>query len=448
MVENESLPGAENLYFETDPEHDTDTIDKEFRWKEFGGVNKPIAPEEISECDVDPVQLSDLSLKLAATMTRFTTEWASKKLCLPPHLVDELYWQLKNDHEVEILGQAGPLNHRYTLTDRGRERADRLRKVSGYIGPAPVSLKAYIDSLHRQRSRRSPVTLKSVRAALQDVLLDEDSLETAALAVASRRSLFMFGPAGNGKTTIGRLLHRVYDDTQWIPHAIQIDSHVIRVFDQQMHECVPANARDKEIDHRWVNIRRPFIVAGGEMTLKELDLIWNDSLHFYEAPPHFKANGGTFMIDDFGRQQISPQDLLNRWIIPLEQEVDYLTLRTGQKIQVPFEVMLSVATNLSVEQVADPAFLRRMGYRLHVHGPSSDQYRMAFCRCADRAGILGGPVVIDAVLRKYAEQQRELRFSEAGDLVSRCIDICQLRGLPMEMTSAIVERAWLGYFGN
>ena len=448
MAENKSLLGAEDLFFETDPEHDTDTIDKEFRWKESGGVNKPMAPDEISDCDVDPVQLSDLALKLGATMPRFTTEWASKKMCLPRHLVDELYWDMKNDHEVEILGQAGPLNLRYALTDRGRERVDQVCKVAGYCGPAPVSLRAYIDSLQRQSSRRNLVTLDLVRAALRDVLRDEDSLETAALAVASRKSLFMFGPAGNGKTTIGRLLHGVYDDAQWIPYAIQIDSHVIRVFDQQMHECVPRNAVDPEIDHRWVHIRRPFIVAGGEMTLHDLDLVWNESLHYYEAPPHFKANGGTFLIDDFGRQRISPQDLLNRWIIPLEQEVDYLTLRTGQKIQVPFDVMLSVATNLSVEQVADPAFLRRMGYRLHIRGPSAEQYRKTFCRCADKAGMLGAPVVIDAVLRKYAEQQREMRFSEAGDLVSRCIDICKLRGVPMEMTPAILEKAWTGYFGH
>ena len=184
------------------------------------------------------------------------------------------------------------------------------------------------------------------------------------------------------------------------------------------------------------------------MTLEELDLAWNDSLCFYEAPPHFKANGGTFMIDDFGRQRISPRDLLNRWIIPLEQEVDYLTLHTGQKIRVPFEVMLTVATNLSVADVADPAFLRRMGYRLHVREPSPDQYRIVFCRCADQAGVTGSSEVIDDVLRMYAEQQRELRFSEAGDLVHRCIDICQLRCLPMALTPAIVAAAWRGYFGN
>ena len=448
MTGNEDFPDGESLFGETDPKSDTASTHRELPWKDFGDFMGPTAPEEVSDCIVDPGQLSDLSLKLAATMTQFTTAWASEKLCLPSHLVDEMYWQLKNDHEVEILGQAGPLNYRYSVTERGRERADRLRMVCGYIGPAPVDLTTYIEYLHWQRSRRNPVTLEAVRSALQDVLLEEDSMEIAALAVASRRSLFMFGPSGNGKTTIGRLLHSVYDDTQWIPHAIQIDSHVIRVFDQQIHQCVPVREHNQELDHRWVHIQRPFIVAGGEMTLEELDLAWNDSLHFYEAPPHFKANGGTFMIDDFGRQRISPADLLNRWIIPLEQGVDYLTLHTGQKIQVPFEVMLTVATNLSVDDVADPAFLRRMGYRLHIHGPSPDQYRVVFCRSAEKAGITGGPEVIGGVLEMYADQQRELRFSEAGDLVQRCLDICQLRRLPMEMTPAIMDAAWRGYFGN
>ena len=415
---------------------------------EVDGVKAPPAPERLSDTGLNPVQLGDLTLKMGATTTQFTTEWASHELRLPPLLIDELIWALKSDHEVDILGQEGPLNYRYSLTDRGRERASRLNEVSGYVGPTPVPLRAYSEMLHEQWREWSSVPYDAVREAVSDLVLSDDVIEVAALAAASGRSLFMFGPSGNGKTTVGHLLHSVFEGELWIPHAIQVDSHVIRLYDPQVHEPAEFAAPAQTVDQRWIRIKRPFVLAGGEMTLDELDLSWSPALRFYEAPPHMKANGGTFMIDDFGRQRMRPEDLLNRWIVPLERRIDYLTLTSGQKIEVPFDQMLIVSTNLSVDDVADPAFLRRMGYRLHLHTPSEEDYREIFRRYARHVGVEVDASLIEGVVERYQSEGRDLRASEPRDLIERSRDICKLRGIPFTVTPEILAAAWRGYFGN
>jgi len=208
------------------------------------------------------------------------------------------------------------------------------------------------------------------------------------------------------------------------------------------------NMRPQNIDRRWVCIRRPFLVAGGEMTIEELDLAYSPSLRFYEAPPHVKANGGLFMIDDFGRQHVDPHDLLNRWIIPLESQTDHLTLYTGQKIQIPFQLMLVVATNLSVSAVADPAFLRRMGYRLHLDSPTPENYQKIFLQYAETQGLQIVNGLVHKLLDRYKTEQRDLRASEPRDLIERARDICRLRCQPLELTQEILDSAWRGYFGN
>ena len=260
----------------------------------------------------------------------------------------------------------------------------------------------------------------------------------------------MFGPAGNGKTTLGRLLHSATEGDLWIPHAIAVDNSIIRVFDEEVHERidVDTDSDTPHHDHRWVHCKRPFIVAGGEMTIEELDLAYSPSLRFYESPPHLKANGGTFLIDDFGRQRVAPAELLNRWIVPLENHIDHLTLQTGQKIQVPFDLMLIIATNLMVEDVADPAFLRRMGYRLHMERPTEDRYREIFAKYAKGVGADIPEGAIDSVIARYEKYGRELRGAEPRDLIERARDICQLHQKPLQLSPEVLDLAWEGYFGN
>jgi hypothetical protein len=408
----------------------------------------PPAPEQLEQTGVEPQVLSDLLMRLAFTVPSFSAKWAADETCLPMNLIEELGWKLKQDHLLEILGQDGPFNYTYAATQRGREQAARLMEFCGYIGPAPVSLSAYTTMLQRQAAGRGQVALDEVRQALADLVLPEEVVEVAALAAGSGRSLFLFGPAGNGKTSLGRLLHSVFAGELWIPYCINIGGNIIRLHDPTVHQEVALETPPGKFDRRWICIRRPFLVAGGEMTIEELDLAYSPSLRFYEAPPHVKANGGTFLIDDFGRQRVDPHELLNRWIIPLESRVDHLTLHTGQKIQIPFLLMLIVATNLRVADVADPAFLRRMGYRLHLDYPTPENYQRIFRQYAETHGCRIADGLIHSVLDRYTAEERDLRASEPRDLIERARDICRLRGQSFELNQEVLDVAWRGYFGN
>jgi predicted ATPase with chaperone activity len=412
------------------------------------GVIAPSAPAAIEETGVDPVVLTELALKLANTVPRLTTDWAANQLRLPLSIVDKIFWQLRDDQFLEILGQDG-LSYRYSITARGREYARRLLEISGYVGPAPVSLESYAALLEWQMARQSRPTLESVRDAIASLVLPPEAIEVASLAASSGRSLFLFGPPGNGKTSLARMLHGVLDGDLWIPHCIAIESNIIRIYDPQCHHlAAPIAGSEGRVDSRWLRIRRPMIIAGGEMTMDEMDLQFSPQLRFYEAPPHVKANGGLFFLDDFGRQRIDPTDLLNRWIIPLEHQVDYLTLATGQKIRVPFRLLLVVATNLMASTATDPAFLRRIGYRLHMDKPSEAQYAEIFRRYAENAGLKAESTLINYVLQRYRDEKRDLRSSEPRDLIERCRDICHLRRIAPRIEPELLNLAWTGHFGS
>ena len=420
----------------------------------------PAAPASPEETGLDGWVLSDLVMRLASTVPHLTTDWAARELCLPQALLERIFWQLKEDQFIEILGQVDELNYRYASTSRGREYAKRLLEISGYVGPAPVSLEAYTAMLDWQTAQRGAAHFDDVRRTIgQTLVLPEPTVEVAALAASSGRSLFVFGPPGNGKTSLGRAIASTIRGEIWIPYCIDVDGSVIRIYDRHIHQAVEpdaqhggtnvgsAFAQSSQVDRRWVRIRAPFVVAGGEMTMAELDLAYSPGHRLYEAPPHLKANGGTFMIDDFGRQRIEPSELLNRWIIPLESRVDYLTLRTGQKIQIPFRLMLVVATNLPVSEVSDPAFLRRMGYRLHVDQPSAESYAHVFRRYAKSVGLEVSDALIAAVLKRYGDEGRDLRASEPRDLIERVRDWCQSHHRPFRIDEESLATAWRAYFG-
>ena len=418
------------------------------RMVEVRGTLAPQAPADVEEAGVEGDILNDLALKLCNTVPRLTTDWAAAQLKLPHGVVERIFWQLREDHLIEVLGQQSPISYRYAITQRGREFARRLLDVSGYVGPAPVALEAYTAMLDWQMSQFPSVTAEQVNVALSGLVLTPQAVQVAMLAAASGRSLFLFGPPGNGKTTLGRALHEVLAGDMWIPHCISVENNIIRVFDEQAHAIVDGWSNQAIVDQRWIRVRRPFVMAGGEMTLNELDLAYSPALRFYEAPPHVKANGGLFLLDDFGRQHVPPHELLNRWIIPLEHQIDHLTLNTGQKIRIPFRLMLIVATNLKVSDVADPAFLRRMGYRLHLDRPSEHRYTEIFVRYALSQGLDPDRKLLTRLLDRYQLEARELRASEPRDLIERVKDICKLRGEHLRLDAQLLDLAWTGYFGE
>jgi hypothetical protein len=412
------------------------------------GSTAPAAPSGVGHTGVSREILLELALKAAYTVPQFNTGWLTQRLHLPQTVVEDLLEQLRSEHLVEVLGAAGPFGYRFAISGRGRERASRLMEISGYIGPAPVSLESYTAFLKWQMDQAPRVTAEQVTRALASLVLTEEALLLAGLAASSGRSLFVFGPPGNGKTTLGRLLHNALEGGIWVPHCLVVHNSIIRVYDPQLHkERSLATEKPWLIDPRWVYIDRPLIVGGGEMTLGSFDLAYSSSLRYHEAPLPLKANGGTFLIDDFGRQRVDPHELLNRWIIPLEHQIDYLTLHTGQKIQVPFRQLLIVATNLDPNTVTDPAFLRRMGYRLHLNKPSAERYREIFQRYASGLGLHVSAGLLSCVLDRYQTENRELRCCEPRDLIERVADICRFRAQPLRIDEHLLSRAWGGYFG-
>lgn len=391
--------------------------------------------------------LADLALKVVYADANCTTDRAAQRLKLSMPVTEELLQHLYREKFVEIRGLIGYGNNRYGMLDRGWQRAQQLLAMNGYIGAAPVSLQAYTEMVLKQSAAREQVQADAVRSAMSSLILPESTVQTLGLVAHSRRSLFMTGPSGNGKTSIATALHDAQHGEIWIPYAIEVDGQIIKVFDLHNHHPV---AVDKGInyDERWIKIKRPLVIVGGEMTIETMDLIYSQNVKFYEAPFQLKSNGGTLVIDDFGRQRVDPHDLLNRWIVPLEGRVDYLTLHTGKKIEVPFEQLLIFATNLDPSDLVDDAFLRRMGYRLYVNAPDKQMYGDIFRKYVAASGFAYDPKHLEFIYRLYEADGRPLRGCEPRDLIQRSLDLCVYENRPKVISEDLLRLAWKNYFGS
>jgi DNA-binding MarR family transcriptional regulator len=417
----------------------------------LGDILCPRAPQTVAEAKLEDGTLTDLAVKFAYTTNRFPADWLVERMKISPALATAVIRHLLGEGLVEETMMISQGRAMYRVTDRGRKHAERAMEVNAYLGPAPVSLEAYSAMLRWEFARTPEVKPEHVTSALGGLVLSPTAVEMAGLAVSSGRSLFVYGPSGNGKSSLGRQIHAALRGDFWMPYCVSVRSSVIRLFDEQVHHKVEVGGGgdlSAVIDQRWVRVRRPMVVVGGELTLDYLDLVYSPTLRYYEAPPHLKANGGVFLVDDFGRERVSPHQLLNRFITPMEHQYDYFTLSTGQKIQVPLRQVLIIATNLSLESVTDPAFLRRMGYRLLLEPPTPEQYGRIFHSYAAKHGATVPAGVLDRLLARYAEQGRELRACEPRDLIERSRDICRFRGQPLELTPEVLDLAWVGYFGS
>ncbi len=410
-----------------------------------GDPFRPPFPQSIDQLGVSPTFLNDLALKAMALEPTSTSAEIAERLHLGLAVTDHILQRLTRDKLIEIKGVVGTHNHRYAMLERGWTEAGRVTAHSSYVGPAPVSLNAYAERLTAQIRSRLPATRAALDAAMKDLVLTEGAKHTLGLVASSGRSLFLSGPSGNGKTAMARALVNAIHGDLWIPHAVEIDGQVIRLFDPHTHQ--PVEIEDGDYDRRWIKIKPPLVVVGGELTLESMELTRSTAQRFYEAPFQLKSNGGVLVVDDLGRQRCSAAQLLNRWIIPLEHRVDYLTLDTGKKIQVPFEQVIIFATNLTVSDLADEAFLRRMGYRLYVMPPAPDTYAEIFTRYARKHGLSVDPGLLAHLEQRYGRENREPKACEPRDLIDRAIEVCRYNRETVRLTKEVLDLAWDGYFG-
>ncbi len=412
---------------------------------ETGDAFMPAFPQTLEALGLSPILLGDLALKAMALEPAATSAEIAARLHLGLMVTDTLLQRLNRDRLIEIKGVVGTHNHRYAMLERGWTEVARVMAVSSYCGPAPIAINEYTQRLTAQIRGRMPTTRAALEFAMVELVLTDGAKQTLGLVASSGRSLFLSGPSGNGKTAMARALVDGIQGDLWIPHAIEVDGQVIRLFDPHTHRPVKVAATD--YDKRWIKIKPPLVVVGGELTIDSMELTSNAAQRFYEAPFQLKSNGGVLVVDDLGRQRCSPAELLNRWIIPLESRIDYLTLGTGKKVQVPFEQVIVFATNLSVSDLADEAFLRRMGYRLYVMPPGPQTYAQIFATYARKRGLAIEPGLLAHLELRYGKENREPKACEPRDLIDRAIEVCKYNRETIRLSKEVIDLAWDGYFG-
>jgi len=415
----------------------------------------PKRPEIIEETGLSRTFLTDLVLRTLYAATELTGAAIAERVALPfQGIVGELLESLRHEQAVEIKAQRGigDAGYLYAITEKGvgraRESMDRLT----YVGPAPVTFDDYVKSVLAQSIRNVVVTQENIRVAFQDLIVQDSVLDEVGPAVNSGSSMFLFGFPGNGKTSIAERITKLMGDYFFVPYAVEVDGAVIKVFDAINHtpvveEGVGGQPRRPDWDARWVKIERPVVTVGGELTMASLDLLYNESGKYYEAPLQMKANGGMFLIDDFGRQMIRPQDLLNRWIVPLEKRIDFLTLATGKKIAIPFEQLIVFSTNLDPKDLVDEAFLRRIKFKINVLDPDENQFRQIFMMMCTRRSVPFDERMFQYLLDKYYRPTgRPLRMCHPRDIIDQIISIAKYKMVKPEMSESLLDRACETYF--
>ncbi len=381
----------------------------------------------------------------------------AERLRLPYTILEPLVMRIRTERLIEVRGatSSSSASYRYSLTDLGRDRASQYFDINMYTGAAPVPLSAYVAQMRALAAARGYVDRERLRKGFSHLIIGDDVLEQLGPSVNANKALFLYGPPGNGKSVIAEGLARSVGGDMYMPYAIEVEGHIITMFDPINHEPLDADEAPEVTsliaaparDRRWVRIRRPVVIVGGELTLDMLDLTFNPLAKFYEAPLQLRANGGVFLVDDFGRQRIRPDELLNRWIVPLESRIDYLTLHTGKKFQIPFDVLIVFATNLDPSSLADEAFLRRIPYKIPIENPSTEQFTRIFeMNCRQRQLQFHQVMVAYLQRRHYRPSGRPLRSCHPRDLLDQVMALCRYRGVEPTISRELLDAACASYF--
>jgi hypothetical protein len=427
-----------------------------------GMVDTPLAfrmPRAPQALEATGVGL-DLVLQLVTKTLYFAGELSGTELAYRLgvlfSVVEPCIALLKRERHCEIAGggAVGAASYRYRLTEAGRARAMLLLQHSQYVGYVPVPLEQYLEYMHCfVRDHPMSVARETIQRAFSHLVLSDRVLDQLGPAIAAWHSLFVYGPPGNGKTVISEAIRNVLTGDIAIPHALTIDGHVVRMFDPVIHERVDPDEdalglqRQPDVDYRWVRCRRPRVTVGGELTLESLELGYSPSTGLYRAPLQALANGGVLVIDDFGRQHASPRDLLNRWIVPLESRVDYLTLQTGQKFHLPFEAFVVFATNLNPSDLVDEAFLRRIQYKVLAESPTVEEFTQIFENYCKARGLRFEPKLVKTLIEtEIRPREVKLRGCQPRDLIEHALSLAHYFNRKRELTEELLSAACAGYF--
>ena len=418
-------------------------------------------PQTIEETGLDFSMILDLVVKAIYFAGRPAARQVAAQIALPFAVVDEVFSFLKREQLAEVVGSAGMGEqlYQYSLSGKGLEKAEEALARNHYIGPAPVPFEVYLQVLKMQSIREMRVTPQVVDTALSHLVLDDAVCEALGPAVNSGRSMLLYGGSGNGKSTITTAIGKMLPGEVLIPYAVDINGIIVKVFDPRVHNEIPteqqerrgspdnASGGERRRDRRWVVARRPMITAGGELTMKELELRYSPQSQFYIAPLQWKANSGILIVDDFGRQMISTKELLNRWIVPMEERIDHLSLHTGDMVEVPFDVLLIFSTNLHPSQLGDEAFFRRIRHKIEIPDPSREQFLEILSRVCQQREIpfdpAAGLYLVDAY---YDRLGRGFKGCHPRDIVDLMVDICVYHGEQPAFTRRYMDQAAHSYF--
>jgi hypothetical protein len=416
-----------------------------------GDSYHPAEPQSLEETGLSPVVIETLIIKYLLQVGSASGREVSARLCLPFRILEDMLLALRSRQFVQHKGQSQLSDYVYALTDLGADRARAAAKGCAYVGPAPVPLDDYIVSVEAQTIRAEVVRRRELEEAFADVMIEPGTVELLGPAINSGAGLFLYGAPGNGKTTIAKRITRCFGQHLWIPQTIVEDGQFIKLFDASFHD--PVRQTESSLlkttghDARWIKVRRPTVVVGGELTMDSLEIRHDPVTNVSEASLQMKSNCGCLLIDDFGRQRIEPTELLNRWIVPLESRHDFLTLATGKKIQVPFEQLIIFSTNLEPRDLADDAFLRRIPYKIEIGDPSIEEFRRLFQACCESQGCPVQPQAVDYLVQThYRPHNRPLRRCQPRDLLQQVANYCAFNGEAMQLSPQLLDRVVKSYF--
>ncbi|SEK73363.1 hypothetical protein SAMN05444354_102196 [Stigmatella aurantiaca] len=411
----------------------------------------PQQPRTLEECGLTVSMVEELILKAIFFAGEMRGMDIANRLKLPTQLVDEIIEGLRRQKYLDIRGGGasgvGKSTMIYQLTSYATDMLRQILDRNRYNGPAPVTVQEWVQAVRKQTIRGNRITREQMEDKFSDIIIRDYIFDGIGPAMNSGRAIFFYGPPGNGKTAICQRMVNCFEGDIFVPHAILIDDFIVRIYDNILHRAIDDEPGQPPYDRRWVRCRRPMVVVGGELTMEMLDLVYSPEVKYYEASFQMKATNGILLIDDFGRQKVSPVDLLNRWIVPLESDTDNITLHTGKKVQVPFDVFAAFSTNLDPSDLVDDAFLRRVRYKLEVQRPDEEQFFQIFEDICHKRGVPYDAAMVEYLIDKhYRATGRVFAACQPRDLLDQVIDMANYLGIPPQLNPVLLDRAVRSYF--